>query len=141
MSLAGSITGGLVGGSGGYEAYERITNGGFADSSVWVRVGTAWVIGGGVATRSKAIGSLRQDTGLVNSGRSVAVSVDVTNAVSAAFVIALLMDGLVTQIAYSDTPATGALAFSVEAAAEFNGIQFASTGATGLVIDNVSVIA
>lgn len=141
MSLAGSVVSGLAGGSGGYEAYERISNGGFANENSWTLVGIAWVIAAGVATRSGAIGSLRQTIALVNSGRSASVSVDVTNGVSATLTISFLMDGVPVQTAYSNTPATGTLAFSVEATAEFNGIQFASTGTTGLVIDNVSVIA
>ena len=141
MSLTGSVVGGIAGDADAYAAYQRITNGGFASGSSWTLVSSAWVIGGGVATRSGGLGSLRQTIALANSGRTVAVSIDVTNAVSAAFTISFLMDGAAVQTAYSNTPATGTLAFSVEATSEFNGVQFASTGAAGLVIDNVSVIA
>lgn len=143
MSLAGSITGGLVGGSGGYEAYERITNGGFANGSSWTINNTAWVIAAGVATSAGTGDGLVQSIGLVNSGRSVAVAFDVTAVTGTipGFRVRLQMDGTIVQQDVIPVTGVGAHSATLTANAEFNQISFHAVVASTLAIDNVSVIA
>lgn len=144
MSLAGSVVSGLAGGSGGYEAYERISNGGFASGASWTINNAAWTIGTGVATSSGAGDGLVQNIGLVNSGRSVTVTFDVTALSSpiAAYRSRFFMNGALVQTEiHPAINATGQTTITFTASAEFNQINLHAAVANGLAIDNVSVIA
>lgn len=144
MSLAGSITGGLVGGSGGYEAYQRITNGGFANGSSWTINNAAWAIAAGVARTTEGAGGddLTQSFSVVPSGVPVALSVLVVgNTFGQTLQCNLTYLGIAVQTVMAST-ATGTVTVNTTSTDNFDGIQFRVIEDAGVTtIDDVSLIA
>ena len=142
MSLAGSVVSGLAGGSDGYAAYQRITNGGFASGANWTILAAAWLISGGAAT-SQAVGGIEQSCGLVNSGRTVSIVFDtLTTHTLKLFEIRLYRSGSLVQTVNRLLNAAGTQTVTPFACnADWDKIRFVTTDAETVTIDNVSVIA
>ena len=138
-SVARSV---VKGGDTEYTPVERITNGGFANASGWTIEGATWVIGGGVAT-NVSDGTIRQTlvTGSVlPSGGSIQVSFDVGGVQETIFVFTYI-GGVKAQQLYGQSPLPGTVTINTTATAEWDTVAFEGFIATGLTIDNVSVIA
>lgn len=142
-ALVDAIVGALIPTDTPYVATERLSNRGFTDGAGWTIEGASWTIAGGVATSGTLVADagLTQSFSLVTSGTSGTFLADVTNATDVVFRIRLLMDGVIVQTIYQDNPEPEPSILSVPftASAEFNGIRFVAN--SGLVLDNVSLIA
>ena len=139
-SLIDAIVGALVPTDTPYVATERLVNRGFVNSTSWTIEATSWTIAAGKATSGTGDG-LSQSFSLVNSGVAVAFAADVTNINDVVLEVLLQMDGITVQTIYNTDPVAGLLSVTAVAQAEFNGIKFKASGATGLTLDNVSLIA
>lgn len=145
MSLAGSVVSGLAGGSGGYEAYERIANGGFVSAGIpWTIPGAGWQISAGAARTIEGAGGadLVQTFTVAPSGVAVALSVlVVSNTSSQQLRVNLTYGGDVVQTILTSA-AVGTLTANITASANFDGIQIIVIEDAGVTtIDNVSLIA
>lgn len=129
---------------------ERVANGAFANTDAWVINNSAWAIAGGVATGLIATANLGATSfriyqtfaATLATGTAVSVSLDiVANPSFATLLLQLRMNGAVVETLSNDVPAVGPLSVAVTLAGPVNQIWIACMDDTGLVIDNVSVIA
>ncbi len=144
--LAGSITGGLVGGSGGYEAYERITNGGFVSGDAqWDVTYGGWTISAGVARTTEGAGgeSLAQSFTVIPSGRIAVLEFDVIGNTSVQNLRCYLTyGGAIVQTVITTTATTGTLSVPFTTTANSDGIRFIVLEDAGVTtIDNISLVA
>lgn len=124
---------------------ERITNGNFADSSVWTAPSGGWTIAAGVATNTAALAPIRQlfVSGQVALGLSYTLTYEiVANPNGTGFGFRFVdAAGVVTGAPVIPPETIGSVEYIGSAPANAFGIRFMAEDDPGVVLDNVSLIA